>query len=146
MDEKHPAHTEDDYSLSKWILEQQGDSFANRAPDMTISSLRFHALVPAPPELQDSLDPPEAGSARNLWSWTLITEGARACELAITTGCKGHEVFTLTAPRTNSKRPSLELAKFAYPEVEIRGDLSGNKCFYDTRKAERLLGFTHANV
>lgn len=146
VDEAHPTHNEDDYSLSKWVLEQQADSFARRFPAMTIGSLRFHALVPQPPEPRHSLDTAEAGVARGLWGWTLIEEGARACELAIQAGYKGHEVFFITAPRTLSAIPTLQLAAFAYPNVPVRDDLSGHKSFYDCSKAARLLGWTHATV
>jgi UDP-glucose 4-epimerase len=143
VDELHPTHNEDDYSLSKWVGEIQADSFARRFPTMTISSLRFHALVPAPPEKQHSLDTAEAGSARGLWGWTLIDEGARACLLAIKAEFHGHEVFFITAPTTTSDIPTLELAKHAYPNVPVRSDLSGHKSFYNCEKAARLLGWRH---
>jgi nucleoside-diphosphate-sugar epimerase len=146
VDEKHPTYNEDDYSLSKWILEQQADSFGRRFPEMTISSLRFHALVDAPPEPQHSLDTSEAGVARGLWGWTLIEEGARACELALRADYHGHEVFFITAPRTLSAIPTLELAAHAYPKAPVRSDLSGTKSFYDCGKAARLLGWTHINL
>ena len=35
---------------------------------------------------------------------------------------------------------SLELARQYYPDVPIRGDLSGHRSFFDSSKAERLLG------
>jgi nucleoside-diphosphate-sugar epimerase len=146
VDEQHPTFNEDDYSLSKWVLEQQADSFARRCPTMTISSLRFHALVPEPPKLQHALDSAEAPVARNLWGWTLIHEAARACELAIQAEYRGHEVFFIIAPRTLSAIPSLELAQHAYPNVPVRGDLSGRKGFFDCSKAARLIGWTHINV
>jgi nucleoside-diphosphate-sugar epimerase len=146
VDEQHTSYSEDDYSLSKWVLEQQADSFANRFPEMTISSLRFHALVPAPPERQHTLETAESGGARGLWGWTLIDEGARACVLALQAEFHGHEVFFITAPRTTSAIPTLELAAHAYPEVPIRSELPGTKSFYDASKAERLLGWTHPNV
>ncbi len=146
VDEQHPSYSEDDYSLSKWILEQQADSFANRYPEMTISSLRFHALVDAPPELQHSLDTAEAGSARGLWGWTLIEEGARACALALQADFCGHEAFFITAPRTTSAIPTLELAAHAYPTVPIRSDLPGTKSLYDASKAARLLGWMHVTA
>src|SRR5436853_543060 len=34
LDENHPTYDEDPYSLSKWICEQQADSFARRYEDM----------------------------------------------------------------------------------------------------------------
>jgi nucleoside-diphosphate-sugar epimerase len=146
VDEKHPSYSEDDYSLSKWVLEQQASSFANRFPEMTISSLRFHALVDAPPALQHTLETAESGAARGVWGWTLIEEGARACALALQAAYRGHEVFYITAPRTTSAIPTVELAAHAFPEVPIRKPLPGNTSFYDASKAERLLGWVHANV
>lgn len=143
VDEKHPTYNEDDYSLSKWILEQQADSFARRFPHMTISSLRFHALPDQPPQLQHSFDSADAPVARNLWGWTLISEAARACELAIRASYFGHEVFFIIAPTTISDIPTLELAQHAYPNVPIRGALAGHQSFFDCRKAARLLGWTH---
>ena len=143
VDELHPTYNEDDYSLSKWVGEIQADSFARRFPTMTISSMRFHALVEAPPEKQHSLDTAEAGVARGLWGWTLIHEGARACVLAIQAEYHGHEVFFITAPRTVSDIPTLDLAKHAYPNVPVRGDLSGHKSFYNCEKAARLLSWRH---
>ena len=146
VDEGHPTYNQDDYGLSKWVTEQQADSFARRYPAMTISSLRFHSLPDEPPEGQNLLDTAYVGVARTLWGWTLISEAAHACELAINAGYTGHEVFFITAQRTCSSIPSLELARHAYPIVPIRGDLSGHKSFYDCSKAARLLGWIHKNI
>jgi UDP-glucose 4-epimerase len=143
VDEKHPTYAEDDYSLSKWVMEQQGDMFGRRYPDMTLSSLRFHALTPGTPEPGDELVTAEAPVARNLWGWTWIEEGARACELALLADYTGHETFFIIAPRANSVIPSRELAAHAFPEVPIRGDFSGHAGFFDCGKAERLIGWVH---
>ncbi len=83
VDEAHPTYNEDDYCLSKWVLEQQADSFARRSPEMTICSLRLHAIPDKPPELQSTLETAEAPSARALWGFTLIAEAARAFELSL---------------------------------------------------------------
>jgi nucleoside-diphosphate-sugar epimerase len=143
VDENHPTFNDDDYALSKWVLEQQADSFARRFPKMTISSLRFHALPDDPPVL-DSTPGSATGVGRTLWGWTLMSEAARACVLAVTQASyTGHEVFFITAQTTSSSLPSLELARQAYPNVPIRADLSGRKSLYDCSKAARLLGWTH---
>ncbi len=143
VDELHPTYNAGDYALSKWVMEAQGDSFARRFPEMTLSSLRLHALPDEPPVLEHTLNSAEDGVARTLWGWTLISEAARAHILAIQADYTGHEVFFITAPTTGSAIPSLELARHAYPHVPIRGDLSGNKSFYDCSKAARLLGWIH---
>jgi UDP-glucose 4-epimerase len=143
VDEKHPTYAEDDYSLSKWVMEQQGDMFGRRYPDMTLSSLRFHALTPGKPESEAALVTAEAPVARNLWGWTWIDEGARACELALLADYTGHETFFIIAPKTHSPIPSRELAAHAFPEVPIRGNLDGHAGFFDCSKAEHLIGWVH---
>ena len=146
VDERHPSYNADDYSLSKYVMEAQADSFARRCPGLTISSLRMHALPDEPPALLDSLDGPEAPVARGLWGWTLMAEAARACCLAIRASFTGHEVFFVTAPRTCSSILSAELARHAYPDVPIREVLTGHRSFYDCRKAARLLGWVHQDT
>lgn len=144
VDEAHPTYNEDDYGLSKWVMEQQADSFARRHPWMTISSLRLHALPDEVPTPENTLNSADEGVARTLWGWTLMSEAARACELALLASFQGHEVFYITAPVTCSSLPSRQLAQHAYPQVPIRGDLSGNKSFFDCSKAARILGWVHA--
>ena len=146
VDEQHPSYHADDYALSKFVMEAQADSFARRFPDLTISSLRLHALPDDPPELQRSLDSAEAPVARGLWGWTLMSEGARACCLAAQASFRGHKVFFITAPRTCSAIPSEELARHAYPATPLRRRLVGCQSFYDCSKAERLLGWVHSDV
>lgn len=143
VDEAHPTYNEDDYGLSKWVMEQQADSFARRYPWMTISSLRLHALPDEAPALENTLNSAEEGVARTLWGWTLMSEAARACELALKASFQGHEVFYIIAPITSSSIPSLELARHAYPQVPVRGDLSDHKSFFNCSKAARLLGWVH---
>lgn len=144
VDEEHPTFSEDDYSLSKWVGEQIANSYARRFPRMTISSLRYHALPDVPPSLQTILETSDAPAARNAWSFTLISEAARACVLAMQAAYFGHEIFCICSQRSTSAIPSLTLAKHAFPDVPIRGDLSGHKSFFDCSKAERLLGWRHS--
>ena len=143
VDEKHPTFNQDEYGLSKCVLEAQGDSFARRHPDMTISSLRLHALLEWPVERTTTLDDACSPSARGLWGWMYIWEAARAHVLALKASYTGHEVFFTTAQTSGSSIPSIELAQNAYPDAEIRGDLSGLQSLYNCNKARRLLGWVH---
>jgi UDP-glucose 4-epimerase len=144
LDENHPSFCEDEYSLSKQILELQADAAVRRHPDMTIASLRFHALLPQAPELSsDSALSKDYPGAKGLWAFTLLESAVKACELALAAGYRGHEVFFIVAGETTSSMPSEELARRVYPQVPVRGDLSGRRGFYDCRKAERLLDWRH---
>ena len=66
----------------------------------------------------------------------------RAC-LMLAAESDGHEVFYVVAPDTMVDTPSAELAATWYPGVPVRGDLSGNRSFFDGRKARELLGWSH---
>lgn len=143
VDEQHHTYAEDPYSLSKWILEQQGDAFARRYEWMTIASLRFHWLLEDHSKaVQKTANMGEYG-IHHLWAYTLLGEASRACLLSLTAEFQGHEVFYITAPNTASTKPSLELASQYYPHTEIRGNLSNHTSFFNCTKAERLLGWKH---
>jgi UDP-glucose 4-epimerase len=144
IDEAHPNHTEEPYGLSKWICEQQADTFARRYDDIAVASIRFHWVVPDRAVAAARFNIPEQEVARHLWAYTLREPAARACLISLAAPFKGHEVFYIVAPDTTSDIPSLELAARYYPDVPIRGDLSGNRSFFSSAKAERLLGWAHA--
>jgi UDP-glucose 4-epimerase len=80
---------------------------------------------------------------KQLWGYTEREAAARAFLRAATAAFEGHEVFYVVAPRTMVDAPSLELAAEHYPRVPIRGDLGGNRGFFDCRKAAEILGWEH---
>jgi UDP-glucose 4-epimerase len=143
IDEQHPTYNEDPYSLSKWLCEQQADSFARRYQHMTIASLRFHWVAPDRATVAQRYARLERPAPKHLWAHTLLDAAARACLLALSASYAGHEVFFIIAPDTTLDTPSLELAREFFPGVPIRGDLSGSRSFFDSSKAERLLGWRH---
>jgi nucleoside-diphosphate-sugar epimerase len=143
VDEQHPTYAEDAYSLSKWVLEQQADAFARRFEGMSIASLRFHWLVEHSEIAAEMSQRFGAMASRHLWAYTSLKSASLACLLALTADFSGHEVFYIVAGRTVAPESSLDLAHQHYPETEIRGDLSGHAAFFDSRKAERVLGWQH---
>ena len=143
LDEQHPTYNEDPYSLSKWICEQQADSLARRYETMTIASLRFHGVVPERAMVARRDHDARDMVTKHLWGYTRSDATARACLLSLTAGFPGHEAFFIVAPDTMMETPSLELARRFFPDVPVRGDLSGNWGFFDCSKAERMLGWRH---
>jgi len=122
LDEEHPNYTEEPYGLSKWICEQQADTFARRYEDITIASIRFHWVVPNRAMAAEGFNKPGQETAKHLWAYTLREPAARACLLALEAKYKGHEAFYIVAPDTTNPIPSLELHKTYYPNVPIKGD------------------------
>ncbi|MBN9393284.1 MAG: NAD(P)-dependent oxidoreductase [Chloroflexi bacterium] len=141
LDEKHPTYNEDPYSLSKWICELQGDSIARRYEDMTISSLRFSGLTTAP--VTPISEVSNRNQVHNLWAYTNLYAVTRACLAALSADFKGHEVFYIVAPQTYATIPSPELAREFYPDVPLRPGFGDHQGFFDSSKAERLLGWKH---
>jgi UDP-glucose 4-epimerase len=86
----------------------------------------------------------DVSSARkDLWGYVSSGAAARAALLGLEPNFRGHEVFYIVAPDTSSDTPSRDLAQEFYPEVPIRGDLRDNSGFFNTGKAERVLGWVH---
>lgn len=98
VDEKHPTYAEDPYSLSKWVLEQQGDAFARRYEWMTIASLRLHWLLHERSVALHHTATMGTIAKNHLWAYTLLSEASRAILLSLTADFSGHEVFTLPRP------------------------------------------------
>lgn len=138
IDEKHANYCEEPYSLSKWICEQQADSFVRRYENMRIASMRFHWVVPDRETAAQNFNAdPDYG--KHLWAYTLFADATRACLLSLEAPFEGHEVFYITAPNTTIDTPSLELAAKHFPHIPIQGNLSGNRSFFDCKKAEQIL-------
>lgn len=143
VDEKHPTYSEDPYSLSKWVMEQQGDAFARRYEWMSIASLRLHMLIDSRETAVQRTAPMGEIAIKHIWSYTLLREASRAFLLSLTADFSGHEVFYITAPISAATQPSTELVQQYYPSAEIRGDLSNHNSLINCSKAERILGWKH---
>jgi nucleoside-diphosphate-sugar epimerase len=143
IDEAHPNYTEEPYGLSKWICEQQADTFARRYDGIRIASMRFHAVVDDRSVAARLFGEPTQQFAKNLWAYTRFDAAADACLLSLDADFRGHEAFYIVAPDTVLDPPTLEVAAKFFPEVPIRGDLGGHRSFFSSAKAERMLGWTH---
>lgn len=138
VDELHPCYAEDSYSLSKRIAEEQAAAFARRVPGMSIGCLRLHALKERNPAVAGVSDRTDT-SHKDLWGYTPLAMAARACLAAVGTDLGGCAIFNVVAADTCSPRPSSELRDRYFPDVPVRGDLSGHRSFFDSTKAERIL-------
>jgi UDP-glucose 4-epimerase len=141
LDEAHPNHAEDAYALSKWICEQQAEAFVRRYEGMRIASLRLHWVVPERAIAHRGSD--KFAARKDLWGYVNSGAVASAALLSLEPRFGGHEIFYIVAPDSSSDIPSRDLAQEFYPDVPIRGDFSGNRSFFSSSKAERILGWIH---
>lgn len=143
IDESHPNYSEDPYSLSKWICEQQAEAFVRRYPGMVIASMRFHYVVPDR-AMAAAIYPADGPNVdKHLWAWTNLSAAADACLRSLTATFSGHEAFYIVSPTTTVEVPSLDLATRHFPEIPIVGNLGGTRSFFNSAKAEQLLGWDH---
>ncbi len=142
LDERHVTRNEDAYSLSKWLCEMQGESVARRHEHMTISSLRFSAVVPDFAAIDKRRAEMLPNSIRDLWGWTLLSDAARACLLGLTAEFRGHEVFYIVAPTPAGGRDPAVLSLQHHPNVPWRADPQHG--FINCQRAELLLGWKHS--
>jgi UDP-glucose 4-epimerase len=110
---------------------------------MRIASMRFHWVVPDRQTAAKSFTRESANPGKHLWAYTRFDAAADACLRSLSAEFGGHEVFYIVAPDTTVDVPTLDLARQHFPSVPVRSDLSGNKSFFSSAKAEKLLGWTH---
>ncbi|KZT58368.1 NAD(P)-binding protein [Calocera cornea HHB12733] len=140
IDETHPIKAADAYSLSKAIVELQGDAVSRAYPALTITTLRLHHVVP-----QKTI-PAEwvARAGRDLWGWVNDASAARAFLLALEREGGGHEVVNIVGDSHRAEgHDARVLASTYHPLAEIRGQVGGDSPFYTSEKAERVLGWRH---
>lgn len=143
LDEEHPNYSEEPYSLSKWICEQQADAFVRRYDDLSIASLRFHYVVPDRKIAYDAYAHQTENNGRHLWAWTHLKAAADASLRSVEGRFMGHEVFFIVSPTTIMDTPSAELSAKYLPETPWRQPPNGSESFFSSAKAERILGWNH---
>lgn len=143
-EETTPAPT-DAYALAKSESELQAKSFVKWFPGMKIACMRFHEVATREDVNKHHASDWDGAGVKQLWGWVRPEATARACLLALekSDNYEGMEIFNVHAPTTAQEISSEELAKKHYPNVPIKGDLSGNKGFWTTEKAQRILGWQH---
>ena len=105
--------------------------------------MRFHWVVPERELAARNFTPDSPSPKKHLFAYTRFDAAARACLLSLEGKFKGHEAFYIVAPDTTLDTPSLEAAAKYFPGIPIKGDLSGRKAFFNSSKAERILGWKH---
>jgi nucleoside-diphosphate-sugar epimerase len=143
LDEHHPTYNEESYGLSKWICEAQADNLARRYDAVRIASIRLHYVTPSRNAARAEFGATLTQRSRELFGYTRGDAAADAFLKSLTADFTGHEAFYIVAPDTLLDEPSADVARRFHPEVEIRKPFTGNSSFFDSSKADRLLGWKH---
>ena len=137
IDEAHPRRPDDAYGLSKLAGEELAEGFARKG-SMQIASLRFPGVAGDDRAGFLKVQSLTLRGPGGMGTWIDARDAAAACRAALESAFEGHEAFNICAPTTLLEMQAREF----FPEVtDIRTHAAGNWPGYDTKKAERMLGF-----
>ncbi len=150
IDEDHPLRPAEEYGLSKLVVEEIAAMF-HRRHGIAATVLRFPWVALGPGPLRDRVrevaeDPGAGAATRDLWSYVLAEDLARACAASLGTTGLGFDVLTITAPDTLSELPTEELLHRFFPAVGVRRPIPGTAAAWTTGRAQRLIGFSPAGT
>ncbi len=143
VDEDHPVRPTEFYSLSKYVTETIAQSFAARGKLEVMVIRPVHIVFPPEyPELEG-----RGADVENYHFWTFVApeDVAQAFDLALDAGYQGYEVFTISGGEGLNQRPTLELARERWGDIEIRRpDVFKNNPYasvIDITRARTRLGY-----
>ncbi len=142
VDEDYPARPESTYSLSKHLEEQMAIELTRWHPELKIIALRFSNVMDEADYAQfPSFDADARARKWNLWGYIDGRDGAEAVRLALEHPATGFDRFIIAAADTVMSRDNTELVAEVFPDVEVRGDISGTGTLLSIEKARAVLGF-----
>ena len=130
------------------ICELQAESICRRYPEMRIASLRLHGVLTPDLVSRERLNE-RGGYWKDLWGWVSQEATADSCLKGLLAPLSafpnGHEAFFIASRTICEQRNSWDLYKTRFDlekeGTEVRRDIVGNQSFFDTTKAERMLGW-----
>ena len=142
VDEEYHPRPESSYSLAKTLEEEMAAQLCRWEPRLKMIGLRFsNVMYPEDYAEFPSFDADPMLRKWNLWGYIDARDGAQACRLALEHEGTGREVFIIANADTVMSTPSAELAAAVFPDVELRGDVSGTRTLLSIDKARRVLGY-----
>ncbi|MGP9538471.1 NAD-dependent epimerase/dehydratase family protein [Brachybacterium sp. AOP43-C2-M15] len=142
VDEDYAARPESTYSLSKHLEEQMAIELTRWHPGLKIIALRFSNVMDEEDYEQfPSFDAEATRRKWNLWGYIDGRDGAQAVRLALEHRATGFDRFIVAAADTVMSRDNAELVAEVFPDVPVRGDISGHGTLLSIDRARSVLGF-----
>jgi nucleoside-diphosphate-sugar epimerase len=141
IDEDHPLLPESHYALSKLAGEAIAAQF-HRWSGIPIVALRISNIMEPDDyaRFPSYWDDPTI-RRWNLWGYVDARDVAQAARLGLTADVDGTPAYLVAAADTCMTTPSADLLAAVYPEVEVRGDVSGHTTLLSIDRARADLGY-----
>jgi len=141
VDEDHYPVPTSTYALSKVASETVAAEIAKWS-GIPFVALRFsNILGPAEYAQFPSVWDDPMLRKWNLWGYIDERDVALSCRLALDAHVEGSQSFIIAAADTVMTRPSADLMAEVFPDVPLRGELSGNATLLSIDRAKQVLGF-----
>ncbi|MBO3747014.1 NAD(P)-dependent oxidoreductase [Streptosporangiaceae bacterium NEAU-GS5] len=141
VDEAHFPYPTSTYALSKVVTETLAEHVAQWS-GIPFVALRFSNIL-GPEDYR--LFPGYWGDALlrkwNLWGYIDTRDAAASCRLALDAPMEGAQSFVIAAADTVMNRPSADLMKEVYPEVELTREIGEFETLLSNSRAREVLGF-----
>ncbi|GAA1731353.1 NAD(P)-dependent oxidoreductase [Brachybacterium phenoliresistens] len=143
VDEEYAARPESTYSLSKHLEEQMAIELTRWHPELKIIALRFSNVMDEEDYARfPDFDADATLRKWNLWGYVDGRDGAQAVRRALEHPAPGFDRFIVAAADTVMSRDNTELVAEVFPDVEVRGDISGTGTLLSIEKARAVLGYS----
>lgn len=142
IDENHPRLPEFHYALSKLAGEVIAEQF-NRWSGIPFVALRISNIMEEWEYTERFPGFWDDATLRkwNLWGYVDARDVAQAVRLSLTSDTSSADAFLVAAADNCMTRESLDLMAEVYPNVPIRGDVTGYDTLLSIDKARTLLGY-----
>ncbi len=142
VDEAHYPHPQSTYSLSKVVSETAADEITKWS-GIPMLALRYSNIL-GPTDYQTAF-PGYWGDAMlrkwNLWGYIDVRDAASATRLALDAPVTGTDSFVIAAADTVMTRPSADLLAEVFPDVPVRGEVTGHQTLLAIDHAREVLGW-----
>jgi nucleoside-diphosphate-sugar epimerase len=141
VDEAHYPYPTSTYALSKVVSETLAGQITQWS-GIPFVALRFSNIF----ERHDYARVPgfwadPQGRRWNLWGYIDVRDAAAACRLALDAPVSGADSFIIAAADTVMDRPSRDLLRDVYPDVELTRDIGEFETLLAIDHARDVLGF-----
>lgn len=145
VDEDHFPHPKSTYALSKVLTEEMAEHISGWS-GIPFIGLRFSNIFrPDEYERVPSFWDDPASRSWSLFGYIDVRDVAAACQNALEASTTGSHNVIIAAADTIMNRPSAEVLREVFPEVELRRDPGAYGTLLAIDKARELIGFEPAH-
>jgi nucleoside-diphosphate-sugar epimerase len=142
LDEGSGDRANNTYGMVKVMEEAMATQLVRMRRSLSVTALRFTNVTEAGEYQTFAERAADPAYRRDLvWSYVDSRDGAQMIDLALQHARPGFEVYNVAASDTGLTVPSVDLARGAFPEIELTKELGEHETLMSIDKAVERLGY-----